>query len=117
MTRTTRSITRDRPRNGGILHVDRFNDRRSWAILDGRRLADPIAVTRSELPRLWKCRSRGNHKTISTGPWKSRTKREISTFPQADCILVRQQEPKPNPQLKTMLLEASLDTGPSVRTR
>ena len=29
-------------------------------------------------------RSYGNHKTISTGPWKSRTEREIPTFPQAD---------------------------------
>ena len=29
--------------------------------------------------RLWKCRSYGNHKTISTGPWKSRTEREIPT--------------------------------------
>jgi hypothetical protein len=34
--------------------------------------------------RLWKCRSYGNHKTISTGAWKSRTEREIPTFPQAD---------------------------------
>jgi hypothetical protein len=32
--------------------------------------------------RLWKCQSHGNHRTISTGPWKSRTEREIPTFPQ-----------------------------------
>ena len=38
--------------------------------------------------RLWKCRSYGNHKPISTGPWKSRTEREIPTFPQAIFLLV-----------------------------
>ena len=32
--------------------------------------------------RLWKCRPYGNHKTVSTAPWKSRTEREIPTFPQ-----------------------------------
>jgi hypothetical protein len=37
--------------------------------------------------RLWKWRSDGNHKTISTGPWKSRTEREIPTFPQANLLL------------------------------
>ena len=30
--------------------------------------------------------ARANHKTISTGPWKSRTEREILTFPQADSL-------------------------------
>jgi hypothetical protein len=30
---------------------------------------------------------RGNHKTISTGAWKSRTEREIPTFPQARISL------------------------------
>ena len=33
--------------------------------------------------RLWKCHGCGNHKSISTAVWKSRTPREISTFPQA----------------------------------
>jgi hypothetical protein len=33
---------------------------------------------------LWKCRGRGNHRPISTAAWKSRTEREIPTFPQAD---------------------------------
>ena len=32
--------------------------------------------------RLWKCRRYGNHRTVSTAPWKSRTEREIPTFPQ-----------------------------------
>lgn len=32
-------------------------------------------------PRPWKCRTYGNHKPISTGPWKSRIDREIPTFP------------------------------------
>ena len=32
--------------------------------------------------RLWKCRRYGNHRTVSTAPWKSRTTREIPTFPQ-----------------------------------
>jgi hypothetical protein len=32
--------------------------------------------------QLWKWRSYGNQKTISTGAWKSRTEREIPTFPQ-----------------------------------
>jgi hypothetical protein len=40
------------------------------------------ATPPSAAPRLWKCRSRGNPKPISTGPWKSRTDREIPTFPQ-----------------------------------
>ena len=45
-------------------------------------------VTRSPLitvptgNRLWKCRRYGNHRTVSTAPWKSRTPREIPTFPQ-----------------------------------
>ena len=38
---------------------------------------------RPHRPRLWKCRRRGNHRTISTAAWKSRTEREIPTFPQA----------------------------------
>jgi hypothetical protein len=29
----------------------------------------------------------GNHRTISTGTWKSRTAREIPTFPQAMLLL------------------------------
>jgi hypothetical protein len=45
----------------------------------GRR--NGVSLTTPET-RLWKWRSRGNHRTISTGPWKSRTDREISTFPQ-----------------------------------
>ena len=32
--------------------------------------------------RLWKCRRYGNHRTVSTAPWKSRKEREIPTFPQ-----------------------------------
>ncbi len=38
----------------------------------------------SDRIRLWKCRRHGNHRPVSTAPWKSRTDREISTFPQAD---------------------------------
>jgi hypothetical protein len=37
---------------------------------------------RSPPDRLWKCRRDGNHRTVSTAPWKSRTAREIPTFPQ-----------------------------------
>src|SRR5688572_16652347 len=37
--------------------------------------------------RLWKLRSYGNHKKIYKGPWKSRTAREIPTFPQANLLL------------------------------
>ena len=43
--------------------------------------------------RLWKCRRSGNHRTVSTAPWKSRTEREIPTFPQP-IISVSQEEPK-----------------------
>ena len=39
----------------------------------------------SDRIRLWKCRRHGNHKPVSTAPWKSRTDREIPTFPQADA--------------------------------
>ena len=35
-----------------------------------------------------------NHKTISTGPWKSRTEREIPTFPQADSAWFRRKKTK-----------------------
>ena len=34
--------------------------------------------------RLWKCRPCGKQKALSTATWKSRTEREIPTFPQAD---------------------------------
>jgi hypothetical protein len=33
--------------------------------------------------RLWKWCAHGTHRTIPTGAWKSRTEREIPTFPQA----------------------------------
>ena len=47
--------------------------------------------------RLWKWRSYGNHRTISTGPWKSRTEREIPTFPQAILLVgVRGEERRMN---------------------
>jgi hypothetical protein len=41
--------------------------------------------------RLWKWRAHGNHKTISTGAWKSRAEREIPTFPQAasSCFVLK----------------------------
>ncbi len=46
---------------------------------------DPIAHDHVPTkPRLWKCRRYGNHRTVSTATWKSRTEREIPTFPQAD---------------------------------
>jgi hypothetical protein len=32
----------------------------------------------------WKCRAYGNHQTISTGAWKSRTDRRDSHIPTAD---------------------------------
>jgi len=43
--------------------------------------------TRCRPRRLWKCRRRGNHKPVSTAPWKSREEREIPTFPRADSCL------------------------------
>ena len=59
---------------------------------DDRRVAQGLLspdveaeeVKTNNRTRLWKCRSYGNHKTISTRPWKSRREREIPTFPQAD---------------------------------
>ena len=48
------------------------------------RPARPFSLTRR--PRLWKCRRRGNHRTISTAAWKSRTAREIPTFPQPPFV-------------------------------
>jgi hypothetical protein len=36
----------------------------------------------------------GNHRTISTGAWKSRTQREIPTFPQADHSLLTKKKKK-----------------------
>ena len=41
-------------------------------------------------------RSCGNHKTISTGAWKSRTEREIPTFPQPILGDVREEERRMN---------------------
>jgi hypothetical protein len=62
--------------------------RRSW-LLDHPRQSSCSRDARdlsSAGPRLWKCQSYGNHKTISTGLWKSRTEREIPTFPQPILI-------------------------------
>ena len=44
-----------------------------------------IVLSRRDHERLWKWRPCGNHKPISTAAWKSRTAREIPTFPQAAC--------------------------------
>ena len=52
----------------------------SWRV-DREPMTPSIAARPS---RLWKCRRRGNHRPVSTAPWKSRTEREIPTFPQAD---------------------------------
>ena len=46
--------------------------------------------------RLWKCRAHGNHRTISTAAWKSRTDREIPTFPQPIIWYVRSEERRMN---------------------
>jgi hypothetical protein len=47
-----------------------------------------IVSSRPDDGRLWKWRRRGNQKPISTAAWKSRTEREIPTFPQAACCCV-----------------------------
>jgi hypothetical protein len=44
--------------------------------------------------QLWKWRSYGNQKTISTGAWKSRTEREIPTFPQLMPLVLIQKKKK-----------------------
>jgi hypothetical protein len=52
-----------------------------------------IVMSRRDHGRLWKWRRRGNHKSISTAAWKSRTEREIPTFPQAGrcCFLIEEE--------------------------
>ena len=47
-----------------------------------RSIRTRAPVERRKPTRLWKCRRYGNHRTVSTAPWKSRTEREIPTFPQ-----------------------------------
>src|SRR2546422_6762342 len=36
----------------------------------------------------------GNHKTVSTGTWKSRTEREIPTFPQPILVRLKREKNK-----------------------
>ena len=67
------------------------------------------AVIGVRLPRPWKWQSYGNHKTISTGLWKSRTEREISTFPQP-LVTVSPKKESLNPRtLRLRRLEETLD--------
>ena len=68
----------------------------------GPTIAGPARVTASpgferdrvarRRKRLWKCRPYGNPKAVSTGTWKSRTEREIPTFPQPIFVLERRRE-------------------------
>ena len=68
----------------------------------GPTIAGPARVTASQgferdrvarrRKRLWKCRPYGNQKAVSTGTWKSRTEREIPTFPQPILVLERRRE-------------------------
>ena len=72
---------------------------------DDRRVAqvcspdfDAEEVNTRNRSRLRTCRSYGTLRTISTGPWKSRTEREIPTFPQADssfCVMRRTKMDRP----------------------
>ena len=48
----------------------------------------------SDRRQLWKCRSCGNHKSVPTGTWKSRTDREIPTFPQLTVPLLKEEKKK-----------------------
>jgi hypothetical protein len=66
------------------------------ATIDGQAMVGYPSISKAEVMnksnrkmQLWKWRSYGNHRTISTRPWKSRTEREIPTFPQAITLSCR----------------------------
>ena len=56
------------------------------AALRRRGTAGGAGLNDDREDQLWKCRPYGNHRTVSTGTWKSRTEREIPTFPQLICL-------------------------------
>ena len=77
--RRNRARRLDRPLHAGGTGAHRSADAPIYA-----RVARPTDRLTGRAAQLWKWRPRGNHRTISTGAWKSRTEREIPTFPQAD---------------------------------
>ena len=94
--------------------------RRSWLLrLPTRSLRNPIALILAPTGnRLWKCRRYGNHRTVSTAPWKSRKEREIPTFPQP-IISVSQEEAEEEDEEEgnDMRDARQLDTRPPVKAR
>src|SRR5580700_2116925 len=80
--RLERSVDPKRPRR--MLEERRSARRQGYSItpdrLDGGRC------------RRWlcKCQPHGNHKTVSTGLWKSRQEREIPTFAQPRLVSVKE---------------------------
>ena len=63
--------------------------------------------------RLWKCRRYGNHRTVSTAPWKSSKEREIPTFPQPLPVF----HDKTTKKKTTNGMRLHLDNRRSVRAR
>ena len=55
--------------------------------------------------QLWKWRPGGNHKPVPTGTWKSRTEREIPTFPL--LIIVSSTKKKTGPELQQSVTHVS----------